>query len=82
MEGVLSDGDAVLVDHVRTEVRGEGIYVIRMDGHLYAKRLQRTFDGIEIISENKAYKAISVPKERIDELEVIGQVVWAASWMI
>jgi phage repressor protein C with HTH and peptisase S24 domain len=82
MEGDLSDGDAVMVDHSKTDVKGEGIYVIRLDGHLYAKRLQRTFDGIDIISTNRAYKAMSVPKDRIEELEVIGQVVWSASWCI
>jgi phage repressor protein C with HTH and peptisase S24 domain len=82
MEGDLSDGDAVLIDHSRTDIKGEGIYVIRLDGHLYAKRLQRTFDGVEIISTNKAYKTMSVPKDRLHELEVIGQVVWSASWRI
>ncbi len=82
MEGDLSDGDAVMIDHAKTDVKGEGIYVIRLDGHLYAKRLQRTFDGIEIISTNKAYKSMLVPKERLNELDVIGQVVWSASWSI
>jgi phage repressor protein C with HTH and peptisase S24 domain len=82
MEGDLSDGDAVLVDHAQTEVKGEGIYVIRLDGHLYAKRLQRTLDGVEIISTNKAYSKMHVPKERLAELDVIGQVVWAASWIV
>ncbi|WP_293266778.1 S24 family peptidase [Neptunomonas sp.] len=82
MEGDLSDGDAVMIDHAKTEVKGEGIYVIRLDGHLYAKRLQRTLDGVEIISTNKAYKTTHVPKERLNELDVIGQVVWAASWTI
>jgi phage repressor protein C with HTH and peptisase S24 domain len=82
MEGDLSDGDAVLIDHSKIEVKGEGIYVIRLDGHLYAKRLQRTLDGVEIISTNKAYSKMHVPKERLNELDVIGQVVWAASWTI
>ena len=82
MEGDLSDGDAVMIDHSKIDVKGEGIYVIRMDGHLYAKRLQRTYDGVEIISTNKAYKTTHVPKERLNELDVIGQVVWAASWTI
>lgn len=82
MEGDLADGDAVLIDHSKQDVRADGIYVIRLDGHLYAKRLQRTFDGVDIISTNKAYPPISAPKSRLGELDVIGQVVWAASWMI
>ncbi|MBB3231742.1 S24 family peptidase [Halomonas stenophila] len=81
MEPVLHSGDTVLIDHTRTTIEGEGIYVIRLDDHLYAKRLQRSFDGVEIISANKDYERITVPKERMVELEVIGRAVWAAGWL-
>lgn len=83
MEGLLKDGDTVLLDHRRNALEGEAVYVIRLDDHLYAKRLQRQFDGsVQIISENKAYQPMLVPKDRLGELEIIGRVVWAAGWMI
>lgn len=81
MEPVLSSGDTVLIDHTRTTIEGEGIYVLRFDGHLYAKRLQRNFDGVVIISENKHYQPVTVPRDRLDELEVIGRAVWSAGWL-
>lgn len=81
MEPVLNSGDTVLIDHTRTTIEGEGIYVLRLDGHLYAKRLQRNFDGVVIISENKHYQPVTVPRDRLDELEVIGRAVWAARWL-
>lgn len=81
MEPVLEAGDTVLIDHTRTHIEGEGIYIIRLDHHLYAKRLQRSFDGVSIISANKEYREISVPRDRLDELEVIGRAVWAAGWL-
>lgn len=81
MEPILHSGDTVLIDHTRTTIEGEGIYVIRLDDHLYAKRLQRNFDGVSVISENPAYREITVPKERLVELEVIGRAVWAAGWL-
>jgi len=81
METVLEAGDTVLIDHTRTQIEGEGIYIIRLDDHLYAKRLQRNFDGVSIISENSAYREITVPRDRIDELEIIGRAVWAAGWL-
>ncbi|GEK71558.1 MULTISPECIES: XRE family transcriptional regulator [Halomonas] len=81
MEPVLHSGDTVLIDHTRTTIEGEGIYVIRLDDHLYAKRLQRHFDGLAIISENHAYERITVPRDRLEELEVIGRAVWAAGWL-
>ena len=82
MEGMLSDGDTVMINHARRTLEGEAVYVIRLDDHLYAKRLQRQFDGsIHIISENKAYKDMVVPKQQLNELEIIGRVVWAGGWM-
>jgi len=81
MEPVLNGGDTVLIDHTRTAIKGEGIYVLRFDGHLYAKRLQRNFDGVVIISANKEYAPVNVPRDRLDELEVIGRAVWSAGWL-
>jgi len=81
MEPVLNGGDTVLIDHTRTAIKGEGIYVLCFDGHLYAKRLQRNFDGVVIISENKHYQPVTVPRDRLDELEVIGRAVWSAGWL-
>lgn len=82
MEGLLSDGDTVVIDHGRNSLEGEAVYVIRLDDHLYAKRLQRQFDGaISIISQNKEYQPMVVPKERLEDLEIVGRVVWAGGWI-
>ena len=76
------DGDTVLIEHSLNTLEGEGVYVIHLDDHLYAKRLQRQFDGaIHIISENKAYKDMVVPKAKLNDLRIIGRVVWAGGWL-
>ena len=81
MEPVLHSGDTVLIDHTRTTIEGEGIYILRLDGHLYAKRLQRNFDGVAIISANNAYDKVTVPRDRLHELEIVGRAVWSAGWL-
>jgi len=82
-EPILSDGDTVMVDLSRNVLQGEAFYVIRIDDLLYAKRLQREFDGsIMVISANPAYKMITVPQDRLESLQIIGRVVWAGGWMI
>lgn len=79
---VLNDGDTVMVDHSRSSVEGEAFYVIRLDDHLYAKRLQRQIGGgLAVISANPAYQTMMVPKENLPELQIIGRVVWAGGWM-
>lgn len=83
MTGLLEDGDTVMIDQRRNALEGEGVYVVLLDDHLYAKRLQRQFDGsVLIISHNKEYQPMTVPKDRLAELHIIGRVVWAGGWMI
>lgn len=82
MEGLLSDGDTVLIDHSRNSLEGEAIYVIRLDDHLYAKRLQRQIGGgVAVISANTAYQTMTVSKENLNDLEIVGRVVWAGGWI-
>jgi phage repressor protein C with HTH and peptisase S24 domain len=83
MEGLLSDGDTVMVDHSRNTLEGEAVYVICLDDHLYAKRLQRQIGGgVAVISANPAYQTMMVAKENLHELQIIGRVVWSAGWMV
>ncbi len=83
MTGLLEDGDTVMIDQRRNTLEGEGVYVVLLDDHLYAKRLQRQFDGsVLIISHNKEYQSMTVPKDRLAELQIVGRVVWAGGWMI
>lgn len=83
MHGLIDDDDTVMIDESRNTLEGEAVYVVLLDDHLYAKRLQRQFDGsVHIISENKAYRDMVVPKARLDELQIIGRAVWAGGWLI
>lgn len=83
MTGLLEDGDTVMIDLSRNSLEGEGVYVVLLDDHLYAKRLQRDFDGsVHIISHNKEYREIVVPKDRLAELCIVGRAVWAGGWLI
>lgn len=83
MTGLLEDGDTVMIDQRRNTLEGEGVYVVLLDDHLYAKRLQRQFDGsVLIISHNKEYQPMTVPKDRLVELQIVGRAVWAGGWLI
>ncbi len=74
MEPTLSDGDEILVDGDRREVKGRGgIFVIRLDGALMVKRLRPGVGGVEVVSDNPAYPPRLCAR---GEAEVIGRVVW------
>ncbi|NNN24347.1 XRE family transcriptional regulator [Pseudomonas nitroreducens] len=83
MLGLINDDDTVMIDLSRDSLEGEAVYVILLDDHLYAKRLQRQFDGsVTIISHNKDYQPMTVPRDRLTELQIVGRAVWAGGWLI
>ncbi len=81
MEPDLRAGDIVMLDHTDTNARREGIYVIKMDGALLVKSLQRLPGGIvKVASRNPAYESFNVTVSEVENpngFAVIGRVVWA-----
>ncbi len=77
MEGVLNDGDTILINHGDTTPR-DGLYVLRLNENLLVKRLQLIPGGIvNVISANEAYPAFEIDlKNPTDDVAVIGRVEW------
>lgn len=77
MEPTISDNNTVLIDTSQRNLIDGHIYVIRTDGHLIVKRIQKLWNkGILLLSDNKEYKEQQVEPNEADDLEVIGKVVW------
>lgn len=80
MEGTIDDGATILINLEDSVLSRDGVYVIRFDGHLLAKRLQRSYDGsVFIKSDNKAYNEIHVPADQVNNIDIVGRVAWYAS---
>lgn len=79
MEPMIRDGDVVLVDLQDSTVIVEGPHLIRMDGALMVKTLQRRPGGkLRVTSANEAYEPFEVDLARNgEEFEVLGRVRWA-----
>ncbi len=79
MTSTLNDGDEIMVDlsAARRKLK-DGIYVLRRDDALLVKRvtLHPTRSTLTIASDNPAYA--SWTDCAVDEVEIIGRVVWAA----
>ncbi len=79
MKPVLRTRDLVLVDRRHAgSVPQDGIYVVRIDGTLLVKRVQRLPAGqIRVTSENPAYEPFIIsPADPSENLTIIGRVVW------
>jgi len=78
MEPTIRDGDLLLVDTSQKDVVEDGIYVLHLNNHLLAKRLQRLHDGsIRISSDNPAYAEEVVTSGELSTLDIIGRAVWS-----
>lgn len=79
MEPTIRHGSILLVDVSRTHPAHDQIFLLRVDDHLVAKRLQHNFSlggGLIIHSDNPDYKDQEVPPERVSELNIVAAVVW------
>ena len=77
MEGVLNDGDTILINHGQTTPR-DGLYVLRLNENLLVKRLQLIPGGIvNVISAKEAYPTFEIDlKNPTDDVAIIGRVEW------
>lgn len=77
MEGVLNDKDIILVNHGDREPR-EGIYVLRLDGQLIVKRVQRLPGAqLRVTSTNPAYEPFTIDLRKLpSDFDIVGKVVW------
>lgn len=77
MEGEISDGDVILIN-TADKYLNNGIYVIRLDGDLIVKRIQKLpGNKIEVSSTNSAYRSFEIDlNNQPSDFEAIGRVVW------
>lgn len=79
MMPTIEGGDSLLVDHARKEIYDGKIYCVRIDGQLYAKRLQKIpQDTVVIVSDNPKYRSFEIDLRRCPDydFEVIGEIRW------
>ncbi|SFD13920.1 XRE family transcriptional regulator [Pseudoalteromonas denitrificans] len=77
MEPTIHNNNTILVDLSDKKLSEGLIYVIRIGEELYAKRLQQYIDGsVRLISDNKEYIDQLLKPDELEQLEIIGKVVW------
>lgn len=81
MEPDIKGGDSLLVDLSKKDIYDGRIYCVRIEGQLYAKRLQKIPPHtIKVVSDNKEkYDPFYIDfSKKLDyDFEVIGEVRWA-----
>lgn len=77
MQPAIPDGSLLVVDHSQTEVKNGLIMVINVGDDLLVKRIRRRLDGlIELISDNPAYAPETLGPDAMQQLRIVGRVVY------
>lgn len=77
MMPTIPDGSALIVDRSQIEVKNGSIMVIGVGDDLLVKRIHRRLDGlIELISDNQAYAPETLGPDTLQQLRIIGRVVY------
>lgn len=77
MTPTIPDGSALIVDRSQTEVKNGSIMVIGVGDDLLVKRVRRRLDGlIDLISDNSAYAPETLGPASLQQLRIVGRVVY------
>jgi len=77
MEGLLHEGDIVMIDMGQTSIVDNNVYAIRYSNELRIKRLSKRFDGgLLISSDNKRYADETLTALEAENITVLGRMLW------
>jgi len=77
MMPTIPDGSALVVDRSQVDVADGCIMVLNVAGSLLVKRVQRLTSGeIRLISDNRDYEPEVLAQHQLEQLRVIGRVVY------
>lgn len=79
MMPTIEGGDSLLIDLSKTEIYDGKIYCVRIEGQLYAKRLQKIPPNtVRVVSDNDKYRSFEIDLSKNNEFDfkIIGEVRW------
>ncbi|CCH49968.1 LexA family transcriptional regulator [Pseudodesulfovibrio piezophilus] len=76
MEPEIKEGDMVLIDESRTDVLSGGIYAVGVEDTVMVKRVERLPGTLVLRSDNLDYAPIHLSGDELNNVRVIGKVLW------
>lgn len=78
MEPLICHGDTVLVDGSQVDIVAGNIYAIAIGQEVIVKRVDKTIDGIKLISENREKYSPQLVEinDHSTHVQILGRVVW------
>ena len=81
MEPELKEGDTVLIDQSQKAVLAGAIYAVGYDDTIVVKRLEKQPKELVLLSENERYPMMRFRDDEMDNVRIIGKVIWVCREM-
>jgi len=79
MEPTFSAGDVLVLDRGIKEIKGNAVYVFRLNGHVFIRRIVRNPITMSIVakSDNELHGSFEIEPAQAESLKVLGMIVYA-----
>ncbi|MFH1913832.1 MAG: helix-turn-helix transcriptional regulator [Pseudomonadota bacterium] len=78
MEPEIKEGDMVLIDQSRSDILSGGIYAVGVEETVMVKRVERLPGTLVLRSDNTDYSPIHLSGDELDNVRVIGKILWTS----
>lgn len=78
MEPEIKEGDMVLIDQSRSDILSGGIYAVGVEETVMVKRVERLPGTLVLRSDNVDYSPIHLSGDELNNVRVIGKVLWTS----
>lgn len=76
MDPEIKNNDTVLIDQSQTRLMANRIYAVALQDMIYLKKINALPDKIVLESINKDYAPIPIESYEMDNMRIIGRVIW------
>lgn len=74
--GVISGGDSVMINMADTSI-ADGVFALKLNSNMLIRWLRLRVDGsVDVFTDINQPPDENVPSEQIDQIEIMGRVVW------
>ena len=77
MEPELKDGDTILIDESQKGIIAGAIYAVGIDDTVMVKRVEKHPGTLVLLSDNEHYAPIFLKGQEMENVRIIGKVIWA-----
>jgi len=78
MEPEIKEGDTLVIDQSQTDILAGAIYAVGIEDTILVKRIEKHPNKLVLSSDNHDYDPIYLDKRELEQVRIIGKVIWSS----